>query len=91
MQRCFVPSLSEIGLVVPEKKISKFPQFTFAIFVIKTVWPFIWVPFIRWYFVPSLIGIGQIVLEMEILIFRQYIFAISWLFPIEKELGPSFE
>ena len=48
-RKYFVLSLNEIeiGLVVPEKTISKFPQCTFVTrnySPLKTAWPFIWIP-----------------------------------------------
>ena len=48
-------------------------------------------PLTQRYFVPCLVEICPGVLEKKILKFRHSIFSISYLSPLEKRRGPSFE
>ena len=48
-------------------------------------------PLTQRYFVPCLVEICPGVLEKKILKFRQSIFSISYISPLEKRRGPSFE
>mgnify|MGYP003686116863 CR=1 FL=1 len=83
-QRCLVPSLVEISLVVQERKIFKFCQCIFCYFVIISPWKRAglsfeqnWIPFTQGCLVPSLVENSLVVQEKKVFNFRQCIFAIS--------------
>ena len=71
LQRCFVPSLDEIGSVVLEKKILKISSMIFCYFVIISPWKLVW-PFMWTNFVPSLVEIGPVVLEKKMKLWKVY-------------------
>ena len=54
----------------------------------KRTWPFIWIPFTKWWIEPSLVEIGHVVLEKKILNFSQCFFAFSYLSPLEHTWMP---
>ena len=70
IQRCFVPTLVEIGPMVLEKKIFKS---RWCIFAISLLFPLgnwqgmsieqIWIPFTQVFFVPNLVEIGPVVMK----------------------------
>ena len=85
--------LVEIGPAVLEKKIFKIRQriLLFRSYLpLEKAWFFHWTNLML-YFVLSLVEIGLAVLAKKIFKFRQCIFAISWLSPLIKGHGPSFE
>ena len=84
--------------MVVEKKILKFSQCIFAISFLSLLEKGhgpsseqTWIPFAKEYFVPNFVEIGQVVLEKKNSKFRQCFFTISWLSPLGKERGPSFD